>query len=102
MEINSTELKEKIKRGDKILVDFWAEWCGPCKVMKPIFDKVATTYINGVELYTFNIESDIELVKEFGIMGVPTLKGYSDGELKVSTAGLKNERELIKLIESIK
>lgn len=93
MEITSTELKEKIKNGDKIIVDFWATWCGPCKVMKPMFEsagKTLTEQNSEVQLYTFNIEKDMELVSEMGIRSVPTIKGFSGGRALFSEVGVKN------------
>jgi thioredoxin-like negative regulator of GroEL len=96
MEITAQQLKEKIQNGDKILVDCFASWCGPCKVMKPWFEKVARDMneSDGTKLYLFNIEQDKEFaVNELGIRSVPTIKGFSGGkEVYHSTCVLREEQ----------
>ena len=56
MEISGIDLKEKIKNGEKLIVEFWAEWCGPCKMMKPIFERVASNNDTEVQMYTMDID----------------------------------------------
>jgi thioredoxin 1 len=97
MEITSEELKEKIKNGDKLIVDFYGKWCGPCKVMKPMFDDVSKELENNgsdIKLYTFDIDTDKEFVVELGIRSVPTIKGFNDGNEIFSEVGLK-QRDVI-------
>ena len=55
MEISSVDLQQKINNGEKIIVEFWADWCGPCKMMKPIFERVASTNTSEVQMYTFEL-----------------------------------------------
>lgn len=100
MEITSKELREKINRGDKLIIDFWATWCGPCKVMKPMFEAAGKTLKESnseVELYTFNIETDMEFVSEMGIRSVPTIKGFSGGRNIFSEVGVKNTNLIIEM-----
>lgn len=97
MEITSQQLKEKINNGEKLLVDFFASWCGPCKVMKPWFEKVAeeAKTTDGTKLYTFNIESDKEFaVNELGIRSVPTIKGFSGGKEVYHSTGVLREEQI--------
>lgn len=103
MEISSTELKTKIQNGEKVLVDFFASWCGPCKVMKPWFEKVATeTQDKDIQLYTFNIESDKDYaVNELGIRSVPTVKGYNEGKEVYHNVGVLRLEQIQQLVESI-
>jgi len=104
MEITSTELREKIKNGDKIIVDFWATWCGPCKVMKPMFEDAGRTLTeqkSDVQLYTFNIEKDMDLVTEMGIRSVPTIKGFSDGKNSFSEVGVKNANMIMEMTKKL-
>ena len=97
MEITSQELKSKINGGEKILVDFYASWCGPCKVMKPWFENVAKQMneTDGTKLYTFNIESDKDFaVSELGIRSVPTIKGFSGGKEVYHSTGVLREEQI--------
>jgi thioredoxin len=103
MEITSQELKEKIKNGNKIIVDFWAPWCGPCKVMKPMFEAASQTLVeqnSDVELYTFNIEDDRDFIAEVGIRSVPTIKGYSNGSETFSEVGLKQTNMIMEMTKN--
>jgi thioredoxin 1 len=105
MEITSTELKKKIESGEKVLVDFFASWCGPCKVMKPWFEKVAADMKeknSGVELYTFNIENDKEFaVNELGIRSVPTIKGFNEGKEVYHNVGVLRMEQLQEVAQSL-
>ena len=97
MEITTQELREKIKNGDKILVDFFTNWCGPCGVMKPWFSKVAKEMneVDGTKLYLFNIEQDKDFaVNELGIRSVPTIKGFSGGKEVYHSTGVLREEQI--------
>lgn len=97
MEITSQQLREKIKNGDKFIVDFWGSFCGPCKVMKPWFEKVAKEMneTDGTKLYLFNIEQDKEfVVNELGIRSVPTIKGFSGGKEVYHSIGVLREEQI--------
>ena len=97
MEITSQELKERIKNGEKLLVDCFATWCGPCKVMKPWFEKVATELNekDGTKLYLFNIENDKDFaVNELGIRSVPTIKGFANGKEVYHNIGVLREEQI--------
>ena len=97
MEITSQELQQKIKSGEKVLVDFYASWCGPCKIMKPWFEKVASQFneTDGTKLYTFNIENDKDFaVAELGIRSVPTIKGFSGGKEVYHNTGVLREEQI--------
>jgi thiol-disulfide isomerase/thioredoxin len=64
MEITAKELQEKIDNGEKIIVEFWAPWCGPCRMMKPIFEKVATSNDTDVQMYTMDVDLNREVLTE--------------------------------------
>lgn len=104
MEITTEELKEKIKNGDKLVIDFHGLWCGPCKVMKPMFESVLREFrsINSdVEFYTFDIDKDREFIISLGIRGVPTIKAFSSGKEVFSKSGIMMEEELKSLAKNI-
>ena len=104
MEITSTELKQKIKNGDKLMVDFWATWCGPCSMMKPMFESASQTLKeqnSDVQLYTFDIESDRDFVSELGIRSVPMIKAFSNGKEVFSEVGLKQKSAIIEMTKRL-
>lgn len=104
MEISEKELIEKIDNGQKIIVDFWAEFCGPCKMMKPSFDKVSQEYKekgSNVELYTLNLGEYRELATKHGIRSVPTIKSFNEGDVVNSVSGLQSESQINELAKNL-
>lgn len=104
MEITSAELKQKIKNGDKLMVDFWGAFCGPCKVMKPMFESASQTLKeqnSDIQLYTFDIESDAGFVSELGIRSVPMIKAFSNGKEVFSEVGLKQKSAIIEMTKRL-
>ena len=99
MEITSEELKLKIESGEQVIVDFWANWCMPCKMFKPTFDKVAES--SEVPMYTMNVEHNGEYAVELGIRAVPTIKAFSNGGEVYSKSGILSESELKGVINNI-
>ena len=97
MEITQELLQEKINNGEKLVVDFWAPWCGPCKMMKPVFETVAEKYQNKnseIQLYTLNVEENKEFASELGIRAIPTIKSFANGKEQFSRPGLQMESQI--------
>jgi thioredoxin 1 len=94
MEINSVELKEKINKGEKLIVEFWAEWCGPCKMMKPVFERVANNNTSDVQMYTMNVDNNREIGAALGIRSIPTVKIFNSGELVETRVGMLSEQQI--------
>jgi len=101
MEISGIDLKEKIKNGEKLIVEFWAEWCGPCKVMKPIFEKVALTNESDVKMYTVNIDKNKEVATSLGIRSIPTIKVFNGGSVIGTKVGMLNESSIKDLVTEL-
>jgi thioredoxin len=104
MEITKEELKQKIENGEKLVVDFWAPWCGPCKTMKPIFERVSEEYRSDnseVQLYTLNVEENKEFAAELGIRAIPTVKTFSNGEQIFSSPGMLQEAKIKELASEL-
>lgn len=104
MEISSELLKEKIKNGDKVIVDFYASWCGPCKVMKPTFDMVSKKLRESgsqVELFTMNVENNQEFAQQMGVRAVPTIISFSNGTDVNTVKGLQTESQLNELTKQL-
>jgi thioredoxin 1 len=104
MEITTLELQEKIKNGEKLIVDFWGTWCGPCLALKPVFDKVSEAFRNensDVKLYTMDIDKNIEYVTTLGIRSIPTIKSFSDGQMTNTVVGVVSEEGIKQLVKNI-
>lgn len=94
MEISSVDLQNEINAGNKVIVEFWAEWCGPCRMMKPAFEKVASENTTDVKMYTMNVDLNREVGASLGIRSIPTIKVINSGEVIDTKVGVLNEGQL--------
>jgi len=97
MEINSQELKQKIESGEKFIVDMYADWCGPCRILGPIIERFSQNLKNegsDVNVYKFNIESDKEMAVSLGVRSIPTIKAFAGGEVMDTKMGVLQESQL--------
>jgi thioredoxin 1 len=101
MEISSVDLQKKINNGEKVIVDFWASWCRPCGVMKPIFEKVSQSNENNVQMYTMDVDLNREIAISLGIRSVPTIKVFNKGEVVETKVGVLNEGEIKGLVTEL-
>ena len=77
-----------------VLVDFWAEWCGPCKMIAPILDELAEEYQGRVKIGKVNIDDHQSLATEYGVRAIPTLLLFHDGQVAEQIVGLRSKRDL--------
>jgi len=101
MEINSVDLKEKIKNGEKVIVEFWGTWCQPCLAMKPIFEKVSKENTSKVQMYTMDIDLNKEIAIGFGIRSIPTIKVFNGGAVIDTKIGLLSENQINELVTEL-
>ena len=101
MEISSVELQEKIKNGEKVIVDFHAQWCGPCKMMKPTFEKLTTENTSEVQMYTMDVDLNREIAISLGIRSVPTIKVFNGGEVVETKVGVLSEGQIKDLVTEL-
>jgi len=95
MEISTVDLQQKISNGEKVIVEFWAEWCGPCKMMKPVFERVSNSNENGdVQMYTMNIDLNKEVGASLGIRSIPTIKVFQGGSVVDTKVGMLSETSI--------
>jgi thioredoxin 1 len=91
---------EVIKADGAVLVDFWAEWCGPCKMIAPILDEVANEYNGKVKVVKINIDENPQTPQRYGVRGIPTLLIFKGGEVEATKVGALSKGQLVQFIDS--
>ena len=85
---------EVLKSTSPVLVDFWAEWCGPCKMIAPVLDELATEYGDKVKIGKVNIDQHQGIAAQYGVRAIPTLLMFSKGQVTEQMVGLRSKRDL--------
>ena len=83
-----------------VLVDFWADWCGPCKMIAPILDEIANEYSDQLKIAKLNIDENPNTPPKFGIRGIPTLMIFKDGHVEATKVGAVSKSQLAAFIDS--
>lgn len=99
-EVTAAELNQLVNRGKPVLADFSATWCGPCKAMLPIVERLATRFAGQAEVVKVDVDRAGELAIAHGVRSVPTFLLFADGEVTERIVGLTSEDALASLIES--
>jgi len=96
--IGSDEFTAKIAEG-VVLVDFFADWCGPCQAIAPVIDEVAGEYEGKAGIYKVNVDESQDLAMQFGVMSIPTILVFKDGEMVDKTMGAGSKADITAMID---
>jgi thioredoxin 1 len=92
--------KEVLESNLPVLVDFWAAWCGPCKMISPILEELARDYANKIKIGKINVDENPKITSLYGIMSIPTLIFFKNGKVLEQAVGVLSKSELKKKIEA--
>ena len=102
VEINETNFESEVLQSkEPVLVDFWAEWCGPCRALAPVVDEIAVTYSGRAKVAKVNVDENSELAERFGIRSIPTLLYFAGGELRRQTVGAVAKKRIVDDLEAV-
>ena len=102
IEINGANFESEVLRSDQpVLVDFWAEWCGPCKMLAPVLDEIATEQAGQLKVAKVNVDANPELGARFGVQSIPTLLYFTGSEVRDKTIGAIGKRAIISKLERL-
>ena len=100
--MNITEFQKRISQADKpIIVDFWASWCVPCKITKPILERLATEYSGKIEFIPIDADLSRDVLEQFKVIGIPTVLAIRNGEVAARITGSQNEAGYRAMFEAL-
>jgi len=100
-DIEDATMQAMVDEGTPLVVDFWAPWCGPCKMMLPIIEELATEYEGKIRVGKVNVDENPDVCEQFGIMNIPTLLLFKNGELVDRHVGAARKADLAKLLDDL-
>ncbi|TAN56999.1 thioredoxin [Patescibacteria group bacterium] len=93
--------EEVIKSETPVIVDFWAEWCGPCHIMSPIIDEVAKEFEGKTKIGKVNVDENQVISSKYGIMSIPTILAFKDGKVIGQLVGARPKKDIVDLIKKV-
>lgn len=100
LHVTEKNFEEEVLKSDKpVLIDFWASWCGPCKMLAPIVDEIAGE-ITDAKICKINIDEEMGLAKKFKVMSIPTLVVVKEGKVVQSSVGLKPKNKILDMLQA--
>lgn len=100
LKITSENYKEEVLNSEKpVLIDFYADWCGPCRMMSPIIDEIAVQLGEKVKVGKVNVDENQDLAMEYGVMSIPTIVIRKDGEISKTFVGVRDKNEILEALK---
>ena len=92
---------EVLKADLPVLVDFWAEWCGPCKMIAPLLEEVADEYAGRIKICKLDVDANTQVAQQLGVRGIPTLMLFKGGKAEATQVGALSKTQLVALVDSV-
>ncbi len=101
LEFTDGNIKEVIESGKPVVVDFWAEWCGPCRMVTPLIEELAEEYAGKVEIGKMNVDDNVDTPNEYGIRNIPTILFFKDGKVVDKQVGAAQKSALKAKVDAL-
>src|SRR6201982_2557198 len=102
IKLDESSFDRELKQDDKpVLVDFWAEWCGPCKMIAPLLDEIAREKAGAVKVVKVNVEHNQSLSARYNVLAIPTLLFFKGGEVRDQITGMASKKDLLNRLEAL-
>ena len=102
VKITVSNFEEEVLHADKpVLVDFWADWCGPCRMLAPVLEEIARDYEGTVKVGKVNVDEQMALAQQFGVPSIPLLVLFKDGKPVAKSMGYRPKEEIVQLLKDL-
>jgi len=101
LEITDSNFREYVESGKPLVLDFWAEWCGPCRMVAPIIDQLSTEYADQVNIGKVDVDNNNDVAAEFGIRNIPTILFFKDGQLVDKQVGAVSKDKIEEKVKAL-